>query len=127
MNSTDKITPELRAFIKESLRQGSFYFSESTMEYFSCKVHGGFYECDPDNPYRGYFITSEQDNNALNASSQAWEGERRFTIRYANSPTEISDYSEFGQYATYEEAKQALSDMIRKAVKENSHPEMPIL
>ena len=123
MNSVDKITPELRAFIKESLRQGSHYFSESTMEYFSCKVHGGFYECDPDNLYRGYFITSEQDNSTL----PAWNGERRFTIRYADSPTEISDHSEFGQYATYEEAKKALSDMIRKAVKENSHPKMPIL
>lgn len=118
---TDSITPAMRSFIKESLRRGSFFFSESTMDFFGCKVHGGFYECDPDDPYRGYFITSEQDENEF-ATVHAWEGERRFTIRYAESPTKISDYSEFGEYATYEEAKKALSAMIHKAITENKNP-----
>lgn len=119
MNSTAKITPAMRSFIKESLRLGSFFFSQSTMDYFGCEVHGDFYEAHPDEPHRGYFITSEQDNSS---AVSAWDGERRFTIRYAQSPTEITDYSEFGEYATYEEAKSALSATIRKAIKENANP-----
>jgi len=123
MNSTPP-TPAMRSFIRASLRQKSYFFSEATMQFFGSQVHGDFYECHPDEPHRGYFITSEQDENEF-TTTHAWEGERRFTIRYAESPTSISDYSKFGEYSTYEEAKEALSAMIYKAVKANSHPEMP--
>jgi hypothetical protein len=93
----------MRSFIRASLKEKSFFFSESTMQFFGSQVHGEFHQISTDEPHRGYFITSEQDDE-----DGAWGGKRRYTIRYAQSPTEISDFSEFGQYATYEEAHMAL-------------------
>lgn len=93
----------MRSFIRASLRGKSYFFSESTMDFFGCQVHGDFYSVNDEEPHRGYFITSEQDSE-----DGAWNGERRFTVRFAESPTDIGQHSEFGQYATYEEAHEAL-------------------
>lgn len=83
------------------------------MSFFDSKAHGDFYELGPDDPYAGYFITSEQ---------QDAETPRFYTIRFAQSPTEISTASEFCEYETYEEAKKALSEFIYKAITANKSP-----
>lgn len=83
------------------------------MSFFDSKVHGGFYTLSPDDPYSGYFITSEQYDS---------ESPRYYSIRLATSPTEISTASGFQEYETYEQAKSALSDFIYKAVTANKSP-----
>ena len=77
------------------------------MEFFDSKAHGGFYELDMDNPYRGYFITSEQYDE---------ETGRTYTVRFAESATEVNTLSEFGEYKTYEEALNFITTKMRKEI-----------
>lgn len=80
------------------------------MSFFDSKVHGGFCELDPDNPYAGYFITSEKYDD---------ESPRMFSVRFAQSPTEISTVSEFGEHDTYEQAKAQIIEIMRREIKGN--------
>lgn len=78
------------------------------MSFFDSQVHGGFYELDPDNPYAGYFITSEKYDE---------ESPRLFSVRLAKSPTEIDTISEFGEHDTYEQAKAQIIEIMRREIK----------
>lgn len=66
------------------------YFSESTMEFFNCQVYDKVYDGD-------LFITSEQ------CDFGAWDGERRYSVRQCVDGR-VRDVSEFGEFATFEEA-----------------------
>lgn len=113
MKNKNNPTATLEQFIEQSLACGNPYFSDSTMEFFGSQAHGSFYELDQDNPFRGYFITSEQDDNSHRT---IWNGERRYTVRFAESPMSISQHSKFGEYSTYEEAEASLLQIIKNEV-----------
>lgn len=88
-------TKRMSDFIEESNEAGYHFFSPATMEFFQTQVHGDI--------IAGYFITSEQDD-------RVWNGKRMFTIRYAESPINITTVGDFGAYETYDEAHEALMD-----------------
>jgi hypothetical protein len=91
---TQEISDELAQLMSESIDAGYKFFTPATMSFFDSIVHGDLHE--------GFFITSEQNNSV-------WGGERRFTIRHAESPKDICTASEFGEFSTYEEALEALT------------------
>lgn len=79
---------------------GHYFFSEESMAFFGSQiergVHGG-----------RYFITSEQD-----PQGDAWDGERRWTIRAILKDGSIRTAGEFGAFRSREEAIAAVMEMI---------------
>lgn len=91
-------TMTLSEFVEASKDAGYHFFSDSTMQWFGTKLHGDIYGA-------GYFVTSEQDY-----IGEAWDGERRFTVRQAISLTEVRTVSEFGEFSTEVEAWASVPD-----------------
>lgn len=77
---------------------GNYWFSESTMEFFKCRIE--HWEND-----RGYFITSE-----LGPTEQC---ERLFTIRKGDFNTgRVRTVGSFQEYETLYKAKKALNNIL---------------
>lgn len=87
-----------RELIDIARELGSPYFDESTMRFFSSRVH--------QTVYRGaLFVTSEQDDSGV-----VWGGARRYTVRrfqIVGGSVTFDTVGEFGQYATGEDASEA--------------------
>jgi hypothetical protein len=104
MKTAPREAASLHFFAKASLKQGSSFFAPETMKFFNSELHGGFWELDQDLPHCGYFVTSEQyDENC----------ERMFSVRFAKSPTNIDTVGDFQRFATYEEAKAHILEIMR--------------
>ncbi len=74
--------------------------SDDTMRHFGTQIHHHEYGMGFE-----LIITSEQDQHYR---LPAWDGERRFTLRrYASR---MESVSEFGEFSTLEEAKDALRE-----------------
>ena len=90
---------------------GGFFFSESTMNFFASEIYR-------DSAMREvvfwgrYFLTSEQDYGG------AWNGERRWTIRFCKNNGNIETFGLFGQYLSAENAYDAVL-----ALQEDQHKE----
>ena len=104
MKTAPTSTETLDLFVEESLKQGSFFFSPETMRFFNSELHGGFWELDQDEPYCGYFVTSEQYDETC---------KRLFTVRFAKNPTNIDTVGDFQAFDTYEEAKAYILGIMR--------------
>lgn len=82
---------------KRSKHMGRHFFDADSMRFF-----GSVIESEPTDD--GIFITSEKDSMGI-----VWDGKRRYTIRKFDWETgEVDDVSEFGQYTTLNEAKEAM-------------------
>lgn len=90
---------QLRKVAKEA---GNHFFTPSTMEFFGSRL-------EPDVFAGRYFVTSEQEPSGI-----VWDGERRWTIRsfeYDGETFTIDTVSEFGEFASYDEAKEAIGGL----------------
>lgn len=76
-----------------------WYFSPGTVGGFSSRLSETIY------PVRNgaVFVTSERDTDGL-----AWDGKRRYTIRFINDGGKIRNLSAEGQYATWSGAHQGV-------------------
>jgi hypothetical protein len=86
--------------VKEAAKEaGNNWFDKDEMEYWGCIVYPTVFD-------GRYFISSEQGD-------YVWGKERRFTLRRIQMPDfDIRTIGVFGAYATYEEAQEALYELI---------------
>lgn len=79
-------------------RMGYHFFSPATVRFFSSRVESGLLD-------NHCFITSEQDTGCMSDTIKAWNGERRYTVRFFDEETGVVEtLGEFGAYATLPEA-----------------------
>ena len=89
-----------------NLAAGQHWFDTETVEWFGSRilpeVYGG-----------RYFVSSEQDRHG------AWDGERRYTVRECDADGDVSraQGTEFGEYATAEDAMEAAKALAAQTVK----------
>lgn len=82
-------------------RMGYHFFSPATMRFFSSRVESELLE-------NHCFVTSEQDNGSPLSDIRAWNGERRFSVRFFDENSGIIEtVGEFGAYDTLEDAIKA--------------------
>lgn len=85
----------MRQIRRANAERGDRWFEPPTLRFFGSRVH------DP--IYGGrYFVTSEQD-----PQGQAFEGQRRYTVRKANDDGSIETVGEFMEHASRAAAHQA--------------------
>lgn len=87
----------IEQIIERNRAAGHKFFSSGWMQFFHTHVYERVvgHNC---------FVTSECDDQA-NFPVRVWNGERRFTVRRFNPvDSQIESVSEFGQFATFEEA-----------------------
>lgn len=77
---------------------GYHFFDKDTLRFFGSRVSETVYG-------DGYFVTSEQDRSGFGQLGQAWNGERRYTIRRAMPNGSIAQASTFGVWRTLRCAK----------------------
>lgn len=83
-------------------RAGQKWFDDDTMAWFSSKIETGLFG-------GRFFVTSEQDKHG-----HVWDGKRRYTVRRAEDDGEITDASEFGQFASLARATEAARNFARQ-------------
>lgn len=87
----------IKVLKQRNLEAGQFFFSEGAMRFFNSTIESDGFECGPDL----LFVTSEQgDNN--------WDGLRRYTIRRMDARGCVTDFSEFGEFQTAQDAYTAM-------------------
>jgi hypothetical protein len=85
-------------------RMGYHFFSPSAVRFFSSQVESGLLD-------NHCFVTSEQDTGRVSDTIKAWNGERRYSVRFFNEETGcIETIGKFGAYATLAEALRAARD-----------------
>ena len=93
----------IEQIIYKNRAAGHHFFDYNWMHFFNTRVH-------EDVVGRNCFVTSECDDLATFRDSagnpvRVWNGERRFTVRRFNpADCQIESVSEFGQFATFDEA-----------------------
>jgi hypothetical protein len=96
---------------------GQHWFSQDSMKMFGCVLRPEVYDGK-------YFITSEQDTGdaiwLFEPQALAWDGQRRWSIREALADGTVTTVSEYGQYASYGEAVQAVTDLVREQMREQA-------
>lgn len=85
---------------REIISNSGYFFTVSTMKYFSCRVAWDSLTAYTD---EYAFITSEQD------SAGAWDGQRRYTVRTWDAQNGVQG-KDFGEFDTLREAKRALAN-----------------
>ena len=100
MNTTDrKQYTSINQIISEAQSAGSHFFDESTLRFFSSRIHSKIYGgC--------YFITSERDNYRDS-------NPRFYTIRKYEGGLKIETVGEFCQYKTRAQAVSAVNKLIK--------------
>lgn len=80
---------------------GSHFFDQATMRAFNSIL-------EPEILKGRYFVTSEEE-----PTGRVWDGERRWTIRsfeYRDGEIRLDTVGDFGQFRSFDEAKQALQN-----------------
>lgn len=85
----------IQDIIEINKEAGFHWFDKSSVAYFGTIIESHPFEIDG----IWYFITSEQDPNGY-----AWDGERRYTIRYMTDNGNIRTWGEFGAYDSLHKA-----------------------
>lgn len=104
METTERKFDDI-AHVKAANRNlGHHFFERDTMRFFQTRIgstlHGG-----------RLFVTSERDDSY---GAPAWDGQRRYTIRRANSDGSIHTVSGFGEYATSAAANAAAARLAKE-------------
>lgn len=86
----------------EGITHGHFFDAES-LRFFGSEIGRKVYPT----PSGAVFVTSEQDTSCGSEYPPAWDGQRRYTVRYCSDTGEIRSRSEFGQYSSREAAHRA--------------------
>lgn len=90
----------IEEIVRHNIQIDDHFFDKSAMRVFSSRilptVYGG-----------RFFVTSEQDKQRYGT----WDGERRYTVRKCVNGR-INVCSEFGEFATAQEAKRAALDLV---------------
>ena len=82
--------------------KGYYFFSPSTVRFFSSRVESELLE-------NHCFVTSEQDKGSLLSDVKAWNGERRFSVRFFDENSGVIEtVGEFGAYDTLDDAIKAV-------------------
>lgn len=87
MRSMDEIIARAKA-------RGSHFFDADTMRSFGSRLSETVYPA----AHGTYFVTSERDRDR--GYGAAWDGRRRYTVRYMDLDGEFHDPGEFGEHAS---------------------------
>jgi hypothetical protein len=82
---------ELREIWKEIITESGYFFTKTAMHFFASRVIWDTLTKFDQETYG--FITSERDT-----SGNAWDGNRRYTVRYWAPLEGLNDLTEFGAY-----------------------------
>jgi hypothetical protein len=98
---TPKTMNTIDSVISRAKFRGSHFFDKDTMRAFGSRLADDVY---PDRIGAGtYFMTSERDRDR--GYGAAWNGQRRYTVRYLDSEGEFHDASEFGEFSSLPAAR----------------------
>ena len=98
---------------RRSDKKGGHFFDKDTMRFFSSRISELMWQVGEVSKYQTnpiYFITSEQDKGGVQHSGSV----RAFTIRTIDADGDVTSVSEFQEYATLNEARRELRDIIGK-------------
>lgn len=98
----------MNEIIEASQNRGGHFFDRQTLQFFGSRVHNTVYG-------GRYFITSEQDKGVRLSDGkhvQAWDGERRYTIRVCDDEGFINTVGEFGGFTSLVAAESAIYKML---------------
>jgi hypothetical protein len=94
---------ELQEIWKEIITESGYFFTKTTMQFFASRVIWDTLTKFDQETYG--FITSERDT-----SGNAWDGKRRYTVRYWSPVEGINDLTDFGGYDTLGGARYYLTN-----------------
>ena len=101
-NSREWLKDEYRERVARIQHRVGHFFDPNTMRGFGCRIHG----IEPLQSGVVLFVTSEQDTIGRH---HAWNGERRYSVRYMLHNGNIGEIGEFGSYDTSREARKVLN------------------
>ena len=113
LNQFDTITPPISADNRDQwqaiINGSGYFFSRKAMRFFASRVA---WASLTQTPTAWLFITSEQHQSPF--GPLAWDGQRRYTLRAWDEINGLVEVSDFGQYATIEEATRALRAIAKQ-------------